>query len=373
MSLLVLWERFDLKLDIKAGDAVWIYGSGTFAETIISQLENVGIVILGVFDHLNLGKQINSSRNSYIVKSLSQAKIAPESRIILAVCNLYGDLKTISSFIDPNIRVTSPVELFQMFSQQGIESHNYWLTTDFELYSRSRLEIQSFREALGDDESKILFDDILDYREHGLILDMPSPRPLNEQYLAKEYLTPPKELRIIDLGACQGENLNDFLNAGHSFIDGFLFEPDMRNMKVLRNRLELLNLGTLECHPLGAWSETRTLKFSASGNAAAALSGVGDISINVVALDDFIPFDYSPNFVKMDIEGAEMQALEGMTSLIENHRPHLAISVYHKPSDLWTIGNFLRQRFPNFYNFYLRMYGEQTFDTILYAVPLPRK
>jgi FkbM family methyltransferase len=362
-----------LKLNFEIDNSVWIYGSGTFAETIISQLENIGFTILGVVDHLNLGKQINTSRNSYVVKSLSQVKIVPESRIVLAVCNLYGDLKRISSFIDPDIRVTSPVELFQMFSEQGIESQNYWLSTDFELFSRSRFEIHSFREALGDSESRKLFDEILSYREHGLILDMPSPRPLNEQYLAKEYLTPPKELRIIDLGACQGENLNDFLNAGHLFIDGFLFEPDLRNMKVLKNQLELLGLNSLECHPWGAWSETTTLKFSASGNAAAALSGVGDSSINVVALDDFIPLDYSPNFVKMDIEGAEMQALEGMTSLIENHRPHLAISVYHKPSDLWVIGNFLRQRFPSYYSFYLRMYGEQTFDTILYAVPLAPK
>ncbi len=369
----MLWESFDLKLNFEVDNTVWIYGSGTFAETIISQLENIGFVILGVFDHLNLGKQINTSRNSYVVKSLSQVKISPGSRIVLAVCNLYGDLKRISSFFDPNIRVTSPVELFQMFSEQGIESHNYWLSTDFELFSRSRLEIKSFKESLGDDESKKLFDQILHYREHGQILDMPIPRPLNEQYLAKEYLTPPKELRIIDLGACQGENLNDFLNAGHLFIDGFLFEPDIRNMNVLKNRLQLLGLNSLECHPLGAWSETTTLKFSATGNAAATLSGVGDASVNVVALDDFIPLDYSPNFVKMDIEGAEMQALEGMTSLIEIHRPHLAISVYHKPSDLWTIGNFLRQRFPSFYSFYLRMYGEQTFDTILYAVPLPRK
>jgi FkbM family methyltransferase len=269
--------------------------------------------------------------------------------------------------------VTSPVELFQLFSEQGIDSENYWLSTDFELFARSRSEIQSFREILSDEASKDLFDGILKYREYGQIIDLPSPRPLREQYLAKEYSTPPKDLRIIDLGACQGENLEEFLDAGHSFIDGFLFEPDARNLKILRSRLALLDLNSLESHPLGAWNETTALRFRASGNAAAAVSGIGDISINVITLDDFIPVEYRPNFIKMDIEGAEMEALEGMTNLIENHAPHLAISVYHKPSDLWIIGNFLHQRFPGFYNFYLRMYGEQTFDTILYAVPLPRE
>jgi FkbM family methyltransferase len=361
-----------MKLDVKVNSDVWIYGSGTFAETIIGQLEDLGFVISGVIDHMNLGKLIISTRNSYIVKSFSETKL-DECQIVLAVCNLYGDLKNISELIGPNIQVTTPVEVFQMFSELDIYSQNYWLSTDFDLFSRSHLELQRFREVLGDDESRELFDGILKYRKYGQIIDLPSPRPLSEQYLAKEYSTPPKDLRIIDLGACQGENLEDFLTAGHSFIDGFLFEPDVKNLKLLKNRLVSLNLRSLECHLLGAWSETTTLKFQASGNPAAALSGVGDSSINVVALDDFIPEKYSPNFVKMDIEGAEMEALEGMTNLIENHRPHLAISVYHKPSDLWIIGNFLHSRFPGFYSFYLRMYGHQTFDTILYAVPLSQK
>lgn len=361
-----------MKLDVRINSDVWIYGSGTFAQTIIAQLEDLGFVISGVIDHMNLGKQINSVRNSYTVKSVSEANLV-ECQIVLAVCNLYGDLKSISASFGPNIQVTSPVEIFQMFSELGIDSQNYWLSTDFDLFFRSHLELQTFREVLEDNESRELFDGILNYRKYGQIIDLPSPRPLSEQYLAKDYSTPPKDLRIIDLGACQGENLEDFLTAGHSFIDGFLFEPDAKNLKLLKDRLATLSLRSLECHQLGAWKQTTTLKFQASGNPAAALSGVGDIAINVVALDDFIPEKYCVNFIKMDIEGAEMEALEGMTNLIENHRPHLAISVYHKPSDLWIIGNFLHQRFPGVYSFYLRMYGHQTFDTILYAVPLSQK
>ena len=360
-----------MKLDISENSDVWIYGSGTFAQTLIARLEDLGFAILGVIDHVNIGRQLISSNNSYSVCSLSEVDLVPESQIVLAVCNLYGDLTSISKSIGPDIQITSPVEVFQMFSKLGIQSQNYWLSTDFDLYNRSHLEMQSFREILGDRESRELFDGILNYRKHGNIVDLPSPRPLSEQYLVKEYLTPPKDLKIVDLGACQGENLEDFLAAGHTFVDGYLFEPDAGNLRLLRDRLESLNLMTLECHPFGAWNETTTLRFLASGNPAAALSSVGDVSINVVALDDFIPGEYIPNFVKMDIEGAEKEALEGMTNLIENHRPPLAISVYHKPSDLWTIGNFLNQRFASFYTFYLRMYGQQTFDTVLYAVPLP--
>lgn len=349
---------------------LWVYGSGSFASTIISRLEELGFSVSGVVDHLNLGREIQPGKNLYTVQSLEEIVLSAECQIVLAVCNLHGDLKKIASKLPSGVGVTSPVELFKFFSEHGINLQNYWLSTDFELYPRSNYEIQAFRDLLGDDESRELLDKILKYRQHGRICDLPQPRPLSQQYLAQDLSTPPVNLRIIDLGACQGENLSDFLDAGHLFIDGYLFEPDQANLGLLRKRLSELNLSSLECLPFGAWNETTTLRFQSSGSASASLSTIGDEFVNVVALDEFIPLEFVPNFIKMDIEGAEMEALEGMMGLIAGHSPHLAISVYHKPSDLWKIGNFLSQSFPGFFHYYLRVYGEQTFDTILYAVPI---
>jgi FkbM family methyltransferase len=358
-----------MKLNWETQREVWIYGSGSFALTVIASLQDLDFSIRGVIDHMNLGKKIQTSKNNFIVQSPVDVDLNRDSQIVLAVCNLHGDLREISSNLPPHVGVTSPVELFQMLSENGITSYNYWLSTDFELYVSSSSEIQKFSELLCDDSSRELLKKTLEYRQFGSIGALPTPLPLHEQYLAADLLTPPRKLRIIDLGACQGENLADFLNAGHIFIDGHLFEPDDKNLNELRNQLLALRIESLTCHPFGAWNETTTLRFRASGTAASSLSVIGDESINVVALDDFLPPGFAPNFIKMDIEGAEMEALEGMLELIANHRPHLAISVYHKPSDLWKIGNFLNSSFPGFYRYYLRVYGEQTFDTILYAVP----
>jgi hypothetical protein len=71
----------------------------------------------------------------------------------------------------------------------------------------------------------------------------------------------------------------------------------------------------------------------------------------------------------MDIEGAELEALLGGSSVISRDLPHLAISIYHKPEDLWALGNFIDSLCEDKYNFYLRNYGHQTFDTLLYAIP----
>ena len=71
----------------------------------------------------------------------------------------------------------------------------------------------------------------------------------------------------------------------------------------------------------------------------------------------------------MDIEGSELDALKGGEKIIKRDLPHLAISIYHKPSDLWEIGLYLFSIHGNKYKYYIRNYGHQTFDTVLYAIP----
>ena len=71
--------------------------------------------------------------------------------------------------------------------------------------------------------------------------------------------------------------------------------------------------------------------------------------------------------LKMDVEGAEMKALEGAKKHILSHRPKLGISVYHKPTDLLDVWNYLRSLVPD-YHFYLRNHTPLWDDIILYAV-----
>ncbi len=90
-----------------------------------------------------------------------------------------------------------------------------------------------------------------------------------------------------------------------------------------------------------------------------------------VALDDVVRWAAVPkvDFIKMDIEGSEIAALEGAHDVIQKYRPKLGISVYHRPSDLWAIPNLIREKYP-FYQLYLdhhALYGE---ETVLYARPV---
>jgi hypothetical protein len=87
-------------------------------------------------------------------------------------------------------------------------------------------------------------------------------------------------------------------------------------------------------------------------------------------LDDLLPSTI-PTFIKMDIEGAEPDALRGASKLIAEHTPVLAICLYHAQEHLWQIP-LLLQSLNSTYNFYLRRYADECWEIVCYAVPKSR-
>lgn len=84
-------------------------------------------------------------------------------------------------------------------------------------------------------------------------------------------------------------------------------------------------------------------------------------------MDDMLG-DQPVTFIKMDIEGAELEAIRGARHIIQNQHPKLAISIYHKYEDIWTIPSQIME-YDLGYQFYLRHYSFSDYDTVLYAIP----
>ena len=96
--------------------------------------------------------------------------------------------------------------------------------------------------------------------------------------------------------------------------------------------------------------------------------GRDTVTIKVKSMDDILKEHSDINAVKMDIEGAEARAIAGMGGILRSDRPRLAISAYHRPNDLWSLLILIRGMALG-YRFWLRTYGYQTFETVLYCVP----
>jgi hypothetical protein len=75
----------------------------------------------------------------------------------------------------------------------------------------------------------------------------------------------------------------------------------------------------------------------------------------------------SITFIKLDVEGAEMETLQSMKELIKNNLPKMAISVYHKPNDMVDIPVYIRS-LTDGYNLYLRHHSNWRWETVLYCV-----
>jgi hypothetical protein len=85
-------------------------------------------------------------------------------------------------------------------------------------------------------------------------------------------------------------------------------------------------------------------------------------------LDDVLG-DTAVNLIKLDVEGAEREALLGMRQALRRHRPALAISAYHRPSDVWALVDVLAETLEG-YRFHLRQHFYNSFELVLYAIPI---
>jgi FkbM family methyltransferase len=94
-----------------------------------------------------------------------------------------------------------------------------------------------------------------------------------------------------------------------------------------------------------------------------------DQTLPTITIDDYVAQKgiEKVDYIKMDIEGAELSAIHGAVNTIANYKPKLAISLYHRVDDYITIPQFLKTEFP-FYDFYIDHYTVTEIETVLYAV-----
>lgn len=89
------------------------------------------------------------------------------------------------------------------------------------------------------------------------------------------------------------------------------------------------------------------------------------LSIQTVPLDS-LTGDIEVGFIKLDVEGAEMDVLQGAQKTIKRDKPFLALCVYHRRGDVLTMMRYINSLVPE-YQFWLRHYGPMGIETVLYA------
>ena len=239
----------------------------------------------------------------------------------------------------------------------------YWLAP-LHAYEQQKAAIAQGRRLLDDAESVAVFDAILDFRT-ATVLDEVLPRSAGPQYFPVDLLPvlPRSTNAYLDGGAFDGDTVSLAVEQ-LSPAQILAFEPDPDNFQKLAAHVAVIDVpATL--FPLGISDTVRFLRFRSDNGAGCAVDGTGDSQIQVVDLDSVIsklPVD----FVKLDIEGCEIEALHGARRLISERKPFLAIAGYHRWDDLWKIPALIHTINPG-YTIKLRLHCANSFDAVFYA------
>ena len=178
---------------------------------------------------------------------------------------------------------------------------------------------------------------------------------------------------FVDLGAYIGDTIEGAYHFyGERLRKVVAFEPDPYNIEVLKQRVRKCGIedSKIQLITKGSWSKQETLYFSTS-NSSSSISDTGDIEIEVDSLDNILENNVMPvSYIKMDVEGSEMESLLGAKDTIKKNHPILAVCVYHKPEDLYNITELIQELAgKKQYDYYLRYHGTDLRELVLYVIP----
>lgn len=110
----------------------------------------------------------------------------------------------------------------------------------------------------------------------------------------------------------------------------FSFEPDPLNLAHLLRHLELNRIINTKVFFCGAWNKSGIEGFSLNSYASSFIKrGEKEIYMPVFKIDELVSRQYimPPDIVKIDVEGSELEVLEGMEEQLRNRRPIIFVAL----------------------------------------------
>lgn len=230
------------------------------------------------------------------------------------------------------------------------------------------LKINKIESWLEDEESKYVYRQMIKFRYTNNYKDLPKYNYSN-QYFVEGIFSYSEGECFVDCGAYDGDTVCAFKNEMKKHMisqyDFVCFEPDDENYEQLKKKH---GEGTLI--KAGCWnSSSRYLCFENGAETVGRIienpNGDNYIKIPVVSIDN-CPECKNATFIKMDVEGAEYQALLGAKRTIQLNRPKLAICIYHSNEDMIRIAELIHEFVPE-YRLMVRQHCNSCSETVLYA------
>lgn len=349
-------EIESLKMCLDGKRRIMTYGAGSWANEIKKMLDEYGYKL----DYAIVDAQYRDG-NTYMDR--------------------YGGTTTVTSMedlepsYDPQVDVLiwaigAPEKLHRCMKdgQMSIECFLIWdmgFWKDKNYLSIHKQEFQEVSELLCDEYSKKVFWGYLEAQEGNIDSDI---RYCTNGAYFNELTKKKRTGAFLDCGSYDGESAIAYMKFIGEECQVFAFEPDKENFQNLVDKME--NKSNVVCVNKGCYSSEKQLSFVSNGDMSSSLQEYGSDVVEVTTIDSVVG-EEKVAFIKMDIEGAELEALKGARKVIERDMPILAISAYHKQEDLITLIPYIyglgnkREK----YQVYLRHHGVVQTELVIYAIP----
>jgi FkbM family methyltransferase len=339
-----------------SGLPVLFYGAGQYAGLIYDIFRNAG---LHISDFVVTSLENNPS--DFKGHKLSALQDTLEKYDKCNVLIAFG-LKTSDGFkqIEENLMRSGKVANIYFYDGVHYQFHNE-AGLEYSFIEKHEYELEQLYEKLADDRSRDILVAFINQRISG---DTCYLRDLvtSDQYFPNIINLLDDEV-FVDCGAYDGDTIDAFIcKMGSKRIHRmYAFEPDTENY----TKLKLRGFENMIAIQKGVYDKRTTLRFSGQGDTESSLADSGGCEVEVDTVDNVLQ-GKKVTYIKMDIEGSELAAIEGAVNTIITYRPKLAISAYHRKEDLITIPQKILSLVPD-YKLYLRIHLPYSSESVLYA------
>lgn len=340
----------DLKKLVNNEIPTYIYGAGITASKVFNYINGLGVNVSGfVVDRIN-----NDSLYNLPVLGFNQIEQVPINLIL-------GYVPT--------------TDTVQEVYNKVLEKHKFinFIVYDFSflsfgLFDGEYLNSKEFNWVKEKLEDKYSIDALIAYvksRNNGDFSICEKFYDPN-QYFPDNIISFKENETFVDCGVFDGETIKEFISRNDNSFDYIYgFEPDKNNYENSINNLKSISPKKIKIFNLGSWYKNNILKFNSISERVSEIDPNGTVEIKVDSIDNLI--NNKVSFIKMDVEGAELNSLRGAEKIIKLNRPKLAVCLYHKPEDIYDITYWINSLELN-YKFYIRLHTRFSQELVLYCV-----
>ncbi len=347
-----LWERLQCH-----DKPIFLYGTGNGADKIIAALDMYNVALDGIFASDGFVRE--RSFHDFPVLSYTDviSKYGNDIIVLLAFGTTLESVRGFIEELDKRHELIIPdVPLYggELFDRTYFDGHITELTAARSLFC--------------DSTSVMLFDDVINFRLSGkmqFLLRTEEQKETLESLFSDKCIS-----KIIDGGAFKGDSASMFADVLSPEVI-YAVEADPKTFTKLRTYADSEEKCRIVPINAALSDYNGTVEYSSSGSRGAGEKGKNhrakNYSVQCITLDTYFT-DSNIDFIKLDIEGSEEEALRGGMELIKRCQPDMAVSLYHKTDDLFSLIFKIHELLPLHKLYLRRVRCIPMWDVTLYAI-----